>query len=544
MLVRPVGDTYQIVGGHTRQKAAIAAGLDTVLCCIEKMDDAEATLRMASDNLNEPFAWFSRCLYVFENSQKDSKKGLSRTALVQSLTGKTGEAAKTDAKRLGACGAVLNYLEQSGHMATLLPTLYDTESDRTRHLAEIHAAPQADWLWLVQEMLDKSLTVSQLNTAAKALGSICEIPEWLQPVFPPEVYKRKAITEERVTSDLSRFVAKATELYEALEEIELIWQFDDTGKPTEQLTVYPQEQFIENLKDMKNPSEKRINEAFLAVQSPLTENKARYQRYEQNKGDRDRERMNRLRFSNLFSPVGVLCDCRKGLAGLKAESIDLVLTDPPYLVSDGGITKRGSKQTKVDKNFDDTLEPAYWIEAVAPKLRPGGSLVFTCTVHILVAAIEAAEANGLVLTQHCIWAKRSAPPRLNTNGFREVFENVLVFHKPGDTPCFNYDRLCNTYHGGNQPSNVLQFEQCSGNERLGWHDTQKPLDLWRYLMDAYSDPGDLVVDPFSGSGTTAVAAKAMLRRCWWFEKDEDFFKKAGQRISDAPMEEYDERLLQ
>lgn len=137
MLVRPYESGYQIIGGHSRYLAAQESGIDQVFCAIEVMDNDEAILRMGSDNINDPFPWFSVCLYVVQNSVKDSKKGLSRTQLIRAATGKDGNAATKEGQLRGTAGEVLNFLMgQSADISILL----DPENNRTYHLAEIHAA--------------------------------------------------------------------------------------------------------------------------------------------------------------------------------------------------------------------------------------------------------------------------------------------------------------------------------------------------------------------------------------------------------------------
>jgi hypothetical protein len=78
------------------------AGLEKVLCVVEKMDNDTAILRIGEDNQNDPFSWYSECIYVAQNSVKDSKQGLSRTALITASNGKVGKAAETEGYRKGA----------------------------------------------------------------------------------------------------------------------------------------------------------------------------------------------------------------------------------------------------------------------------------------------------------------------------------------------------------------------------------------------------------------------------------------------------------
>jgi DNA modification methylase len=155
--------------------------------------------------------------------------------------------------------------------------------------------------------------------------------------------------------------------------------------------------------------------------------------------------------------------------------------------------------------------------------------VFTCTEHLNIN-VSRIETQGFEFLERLFWIKRSAPPRLTPTGHRACVEEIWICKKPGDTHLFNYDLLKEKYWQEKQPSNYLEFEQCSGNERLGWHDTQKPLKLWSYLIEAYSSDGSSILDPFAGSGTTPVAAKQLMRKCCWIEMDDSFYQKASQRI--------------
>ena len=85
-----------------------------------------------------PLPWYSICLYVFQNAVKDSKKGLSRTALIAAATGKSGHNATVDGKEKGDAGEVIVYLKSQCQLEL---TLLDTDTNRTKHLCEINAAP-------------------------------------------------------------------------------------------------------------------------------------------------------------------------------------------------------------------------------------------------------------------------------------------------------------------------------------------------------------------------------------------------------------------
>jgi len=175
MLVRPYGDGYQIIGGHTRHLAAQESELSEVFCAIEDMEDDESILRIAQDNINDPLPWYSICLYVARNAVKDSKKGLSRTQLVKAATGKDGNAAAVDGNEKGSAGEVLIYLQDQSELEL---TLLDPDKNRSKHLAEVHAAPQ--WLWtaLVKQMIESGWTVQVTRDKVKAYKDIATPPEW------------------------------------------------------------------------------------------------------------------------------------------------------------------------------------------------------------------------------------------------------------------------------------------------------------------------------------------------------------------------------
>lgn len=187
LLVRPFGDGYQAIGGNTRHAAAIVAGLASAYCCIHPMSDEEAIIRIAEDNLGDPFNWAEQAIYIAQNAIKDSKKGLSRVRLVQACTGKTGDVAVLAATMQGQVGELLIRLieEQSVDLYGLL----NSPKDKTRHLYEIcRLKNHEDRKRAVGRLIDESLTIDQCRaiaqsvkqppvTAASAPRSIDTVPE-------------------------------------------------------------------------------------------------------------------------------------------------------------------------------------------------------------------------------------------------------------------------------------------------------------------------------------------------------------------------------
>ena len=168
MLVRPYTEgNYQIIGGHTRYQAAKMAGLEKVLCVVEEMDDDTAILRIGQDNLNDPFSWFSQCIYVAQNSVKDSKKGLSRTALIRSITGKEGSAASTEGARKGDVGEFLLWLEERSLLWGEEGFFLDPEVNLTCHINAIRRTPQKYWQQLTELLIENKWSVRQTEAITK-----------------------------------------------------------------------------------------------------------------------------------------------------------------------------------------------------------------------------------------------------------------------------------------------------------------------------------------------------------------------------------------
>ena len=174
LLVRQQGDRFEIVGGHTRHAAAKRAGLERVLCVVRDMDDDEATLRNASDNVATPPPWFDLCLYVYRNAVKDSKKGLSRTALTAAATGKTGNSAEVLAGRYFKAGQVLAQSE-------LELSLLDSDATQTAHLAAISALPPEQYAPMLALLLEHGWSVKDTQAAVERVQSVVVArPDWLK----------------------------------------------------------------------------------------------------------------------------------------------------------------------------------------------------------------------------------------------------------------------------------------------------------------------------------------------------------------------------
>ena len=226
-------------------------------------------------------------------------------------------------------------------------------------------------------------------------------------------------------------------------------------------------------------------------------------------------------------------DCFEGMGLIEPGSVGLVLTDPPY----------GTTRNTWDKLPDlDRL----WI-AIKSVLRTGGAAVMTSqTPFDKVLGVS----NLSWLKYEWIWKKTYITGHLNANKAPlKQHENVLVFSGASlDKMTYNpqgvirkqaeYCKVRTSSNYGNQhdyirefrnyPKDVLEY----GPDPIKLHPTQKPLELMRYMVRTYSNPGDIVLDPFMGSGTTAVACAMERRNFIGFELDENYFNSANKRLQD------------
>ena len=217
-------------------------------------------------------------------------------------------------------------------------------------------------------------------------------------------------------------------------------------------------------------------------------------------------------------------DALSMLKGLEANSVDLVLTDPPYAIS--------KKTTFVNKGMDKfhvTMDFGEWdqsevkdmdqiIAEIWRVLRSGGTFICFYDVWKLESLKRMVEDVGFSKLRAIEWLK-SNPVPLNSKTFylTNAREMALCAVKGGGQT-FNSE-----YDNG-----VYSYPICQDEGRF--HPTQKPLELFRSLIQKHTNGGDLVVDCFSGSGTTAVAASQLGRRFICSELDEKYWERSVDRL--------------
>lgn len=230
------------------------------------------------------------------------------------------------------------------------------------------------------------------------------------------------------------------------------------------------------------------------------------------------------------------------MEGLIPESIDCIWTDPPYGLSNDGTTCRGGKRVSVNKGdwdrspgvtntHDFSLQ---WLEACHRLLKPAGTIWITGTLHIHPSIGLALQQLGFRILNDIIWEKTAPPPNLGCRCFTHATEIIYWATKaPKNSKhkyTFNYE-LMKLENKGKQMKNVWKFGRPSQAETLlGKHPTQKPVPLISRCLRASTIAGDLVFDPFVGSGSTGVAALELDRRFIGCEQDDDYIDIATARL--------------
>ncbi len=251
-------------------------------------------------------------------------------------------------------------------------------------------------------------------------------------------------------------------------------------------------------------------------------------------------------------------DCIEQLRKLPTGSVDLVFADPPYnLQLGGGLTR--PDQSKVDgvddawDKFDsfatyDDFSRA-WLAECRRVLKPTGTLWVIGSYHNIFRVGTVLQDLGYWILNDIVWRKTNPMPNFRGTRFANAHETLIWASRSEDqkTYTFNYEAL-KAFNDDLQMRSDWVLPICNGGERLKdvdgrkAHPTQKPEALLHRVLLASSKPGDIVLDPFFGSGTTGAVAKRLGRHFIGIERDESYIAVAQQRI--AAIEPGDDASLQ
>ena len=250
-------------------------------------------------------------------------------------------------------------------------------------------------------------------------------------------------------------------------------------------------------------------------------------------------------------------DCIEIMKRLPEGSVDLVFADPPYNLQLGGDLRRpdNSRVDGVDDEWDRFADfstydkfTREWLAAAQRAMKDTGSLWVIGSYHNIFRVGSILQDLGFWILNDVMWRKSNPMPTFRGTRFTNAHETMIWCAKNKDARyTFNYDAM-KSLNEGLQMRSDWTLPLCTGEERLKkgggdkLHPTQKPESLLYRVIMASSHPGDVVLDPFFGTGTTGAVAKTLGRKYIGIERDADYIAGAKRRLAKAkPVD--DEKLL-
>jgi site-specific DNA-methyltransferase (adenine-specific) len=225
-----------------------------------------------------------------------------------------------------------------------------------------------------------------------------------------------------------------------------------------------------------------------------------------------------------------------------AGCFDAIFADPPYFLSNGGITCHAGRMVSVHKGDWDKSRGAEenhnfnraWLERCQRVLKPNGTIWVTGTQHVIFSVGYAMQQLGFKILNDIAWEKPNPPPNLSCRYFTHSTETVLWAAKTEKSKhLFNYKAMKAVT--GKQMKTVWTMPAPGKAEKqFGKHPTQKPVALIERCLLASTSPGDFVLDPFMGAGTTAVAAFRAHRHFVGIELETKWIEQAKKRVVATP----------
>ncbi|MBM2575644.1 site-specific DNA-methyltransferase [Jannaschia sp. Os4] len=254
--------------------------------------------------------------------------------------------------------------------------------------------------------------------------------------------------------------------------------------------------------------------------------------------------------ADAFLPTDTILsgDCVEVMESLPAASVDLIFADPPYNLQLQGDLHRpeGSRVDAVDNEWDQFDSFAEydrftrrWLKAARRLLKPDGALWAIGSYHNVFRMGAAIQDEGFWLLNDVIWRKTNPMPNFRGTRLTNAHETLIwASRSQKSKPTFNYEAL-KQLNDGTQMRSDWTLPICTGHERLKnergekAHPTQKPESLLHRVLVGTTNPGDVVLDPFFGTGTTGAVAKMLGRHWIGIEREADYRAAAEARLADV-----------
>ena len=242
-------------------------------------------------------------------------------------------------------------------------------------------------------------------------------------------------------------------------------------------------------------------------------------------------------------------DCLKILEQLPENSIDMIFADPPYFLSNGGFTCSAGRMVSVNKGKWDVtngLKKDFefhlaWTKACHRVLKPCGTIWISGTYHSVYQCGFSLQVNKFHILNDIAWFKPNASPNLSCRFFTASHETIIWARKDKKGKhTFNYDLMKN----GNWPDDFIKkphlqmrsvwaiYPPKKEEKKFGKHPTQKSIELLRRIVLASTNKNDIVLDPFTGSSTTGLAAVLNHRKFIGIDTEKKYLDLSIKRFKD------------
>lgn len=255
-------------------------------------------------------------------------------------------------------------------------------------------------------------------------------------------------------------------------------------------------------------------------------------------------------------------DCIQGMKSLPEKCVDIIISDPPYNLSkssdwkwdnsirlsgmggDWNITNENWDNMSLDDYFNFTFA---WLSETKRILKPTGSMWIFGTYHNIGIINVVCQMLGIEIINEVIWYKKNAFPNLSGRRLTASHENILWVHSGGKKRNYHFayeyskngDFSCDELKSaGKQMRTVWSLSNNKKPEELkyGKHPTQKPIKILTRMIKLSSQPGDILLTPFAGTGSECVAAKITGRHYIGFEVEKEYCKIAEKRLKNVEPE--------
>lgn len=239
-------------------------------------------------------------------------------------------------------------------------------------------------------------------------------------------------------------------------------------------------------------------------------------------------------------------DVFKAIKKFEDKSIDMIFADPPYFLSNDGVTCSGGKMVSVNKGDWDralSIKEKYkfnrkWIKECYRVLKDSGTIWISGTLHNIYSIGMALEEEGFKIINNITWQKTNPPPNLACKTFTHSTETILWARKDLKRIkyTFNYDNM-KKLNNNKQMKDVWTTSLTKPSEKkYGKHPTQKPLEILDKIILASTNEKDLILDPFCGSSTTGISAVRLNRRYIGIDKEKEYIEISKRRFEEIKEE--------